>query len=218
MTAPRGKIMSPTYGTVRQTLKFGSLLVALAGELRAQPAASAAPTAALSWMVEGGASYSTPFVEDGNGVFARAGVGPYLRIGASRGIFSRTRATAGLRADAAALRLRSSASAWRAGTTRRLDVHAGLEVDVTPRVTALAGLLGARASGPDDVIPFRTHRGALWTWGMEAGAVIPVDRRRRTAITVVGEATRMAAQPSENPRLAGGAIGRVRIGVRHALR
>ena len=174
--------------------------------------------AAISWTVEAGASRSTPFVEDGNGVTARAGIGPYLGVGISRALGERVAATLGLRGDATALRMRSSDRAWRSGTAQRLDVRAGLELIVVPRVTALVSVLGARATGPDDVIPFRVGNGTLWTWGAEAGLIIPVDREGRWAVTVIGEASRVTTQRAENPRIEGGTVGRVRLGVRHDVR
>ena len=173
---------------------------------------------ALSWTVEAGASASTPFVEDGNGVTTRAGIGPYLGADLSRALGNRAAATIGVRGDLAALRVRSGDRAWRAGTTHRVDLRAGLELAVIPRVTALVSVLAAHATGPADVIPFRPRHGGLWAWGAETGLIIPVDRNARWSVSVAGEASRIAGQRTENPRLHGGTVGRIRLGVRHDVR
>ena len=172
----------------------------------------------LSWTVEAGASVSTPFVEDGNGVTARAGIGPYLGAEVSRAFGDRAAVTIGIRGNAAALRMHSGDRAWRAGTTHRLDLRAGLELAVLRRVTALMSILAARATGPADVIPFRPGHGDLWMWGAESGMVVPIDRHRRWSVSIAGEALHIAGQRTENPRLHLGTVGRIRLGGRHDVR
>jgi hypothetical protein len=182
------------------------------------PARSSPHDRNLTWSFAVGAIASTPLVEDGNGVTVRAGIAPFLSAGLSRRMSERVVATADIGGASAPLRLRSSGHHWRAGTTRRYDIQAGVELAASRVVTVEASAVAARLTGPHDVIPFRTASGALWTWGGEAGAHVTVARRARVELLVAAGITRLAAQRAENPSLAGGWVGHLRLGVRHDLR
>ena len=180
----------------------------------------AAPAAADrgSVFAEIGGVAATRFVEDGNGVTTRAGPGPFLGAGASVALSRRISLVTALRMSGGALRVASSGRTWRAGTTYRADIRAGAEVVATSRIRLSGSAVIARVTGPDDVVPFRSPSGRLWTWGGEAAVFVAVPRHPRTALLVALDIGRIGSQTRSEPPLAGGWLGHGRIGVRHALR
>jgi hypothetical protein len=201
-----------------------SALTALAiGGLVAPPAAASQGTEPASrdrvpaWSVELGAVRATPFIEDGNGVTVRATIGPYIGAGLALQRSRTAAVTFGVRASSAAIRVEASGGDWRAGHVQRFDLRAGVE-RVAPRRSRLgAALFAGLLTGPDDVIPFR-RRGRLAIWGGEIAGLLPVLRDPRVELLVGGDVVRMAAQRNENPPMAGGWVGQLRIGVRHGFR
>lgn len=198
--------------------------LAAAGPLIARPLAAQAPASAapvthdLSWTVELGAVGSTPFVEDGNGVTARAGLGPFLGAALSLAIGDRMALTAGLRGASAAMRLESSGRDWRAGRTHQYDLRVGIEIEAAAVLGIAASAFAARVTGPDDVIPFRAASGRIWTWGAEAAGYVTIARRPYIDVLIAAGVARLGSQRQENPPLAGGWVGQLRLGVRYGLR
>ena len=183
-----------------------------------QSAAAPAVADRASVFAEIGGVAATRFVEDGNGVTTRAGAGPFLGAGASVALSRRFSLATAVRLSSGALRVASSGRAWRAGTTYRADIRAGAEVAATSGVRLAGSAVIARVAGPNDVVPFRTGSGGIWTWGGEAAAFVAVPRHPRTALLVAVDLGRIGSQPRSEPPLAGGWLGHVRLGVRHALR
>jgi hypothetical protein len=186
--------------------------------LIAQPSSQSSPTRRAALLVDVGIVAATPFVEDGNGVTTRAGIGPFVAAGVRLPISERFALTAGVDGSTSTMRVASSGRTWDAGRTSRVTGRVGVEVSVM-RQLALAGSVHAsRLTGPDDVIPFRSGHGRISTWGTGGAIQLPVDRRLRLAAVVGFDLSRVGSQARENPSLASGWIGQARIGIRHAIR
>jgi hypothetical protein len=125
--------------------------------------------------------------------------------------------TAGVRGSTAALTVESSGREWRAGRTHRYDFRVGVEMGASRHVGIAASAFAARVTGPDDVIPFRRRSGRISVWGAEVAGHVPLVRDPRIGLVIAADAARFGSQSRENPRLAAGWVGRIRLGVRHGL-
>jgi hypothetical protein len=173
---------------------------------------------AWNWSVEIGAVVATPLVEDGNGVTVRTAAGPF--VGAQLAMRRNAAAafTVGARASSAALRVASTSRDWRPGRSQRFDLRVGVETSPISRLTLGVSGFAGLVTGPDDVIPFRRNDGRVAVWGGELGGAFPLIRERNIDLLIGVDAARLASQRGENPALAGGWIGALRLGVRHAGR
>jgi hypothetical protein len=193
-----------------------------AGAATAQAVANPGPADAADrvravWSFEIGAVGSTPFVEDGNGVTVRAGIGPFGAASVVVPVGSRASVTAGVAGAFGALMVRSAGRRWHAGRTLRADLRAGVRTAAPRALTIGASVIVSRATGPDDVTPFRDG-GGIWLWGGEVAVARPVAHRGRLQLLVAGDLSRLAGQGRENPPLDGGWIGRLHLGLRRELR
>ena len=168
------------------------------------------------YRIEAGLAASTPIVEDGNGVAVRRGVGPYLSGDAIWSVAERTTIAASLRGSSARLHMRSMERRWSGGTAHQFDFALRAERGVMPSLTLGAGLVGSLLRGPRDVIPFRSGQGFLYAWGSELSAAARLSRARRLDAVFAADAVRISP-PNSEAWLVGGWIGRVRLGIRHAL-
>ena len=164
--------------------------------------------------VELAAAFSTPLVEDGNGVTVRSGIGPVVAADIVWRLRERTAAVATLRAAGSPLSIASSGRRWSAGSVRQLDVAVRLERAVADETTVAAGLTGSLLSGPRDVIPFRAGR-FLVLWGGEVAIARRLVASGAMDAVLAGDVLRVGRQRDE--RLASGWVGRLRLGARHAF-
>jgi hypothetical protein len=206
-----------------QIARLIAISLAAVGHLIARPAAAQARVGAtldsrdIFWSVELGAVGATRFVEDGNGVTTRAGLGPFLGAGVSVAIGNRVSLAAGVRGSTAALRVESSGSDWRAGRTHQYDLRIGIETGVARDLRLAASAFVARVTGPDDVIPFRSAPGRIFVWGGEVAGYVPLARNPYFDLLIAADVARVGSQSRENPPLAAGWVGRLRLGVRHGF-
>jgi hypothetical protein len=200
-----------------------TLAAALAGTLATPVAAAQSPNRASAerapiWSVEIGVVASTPLVEDGNGVTVRAAPSPYVGGQVTLRGEQLLEIWMGLRASSGAVRVESTDTDWRAGRVLRYDLRVGAGMnawrEVTIGVSGFAGIV----SGPNDVIPFRRSNGRLAIWGAELVGTRPLLRGRRIDLLLGMDAAHLAGEGRENPPLAGGWVGQLRLGIRHAFR
>ena len=218
--------MTPRPGNASRrsrTVLLVAVALASADYLVARPAQAQAPVGAaldgrgLFWSLELGAVGATPFVEDGNGVTTRPGFGAFLGAGVSLPVGDRMSLTAGVRGSTASLKVESSGREWRAGRTHQYDVRLGVATEAARYLGIAASAFAARVTGPDDVIPFRSSSGRISAWGAEVAGHVPLVRDPRIDLLIAADAARFGSQLRENPPLAAGWVGRIRLGVRHAL-
>ena len=207
----------------RRIARWVAATVAAAGQLLALPVIAQGQVVTtqdrrdLTWSVELGAAGATPFVEDGNGVTTRAGLGVFLGAGVSLEIRDGMSLTAGVRGSTGPLRVESSGSEWRAGRTHRYDVRLGVETGAARHLGIAVSAFGARVRGPDDVIPFRSGAGRIPMWGAEVAGHVSLVRAPYIGLLIAGDVARIGSQRRENPPLAAGWVARLRLGVRHEL-
>jgi hypothetical protein len=174
------------------------------------------PSGRLRWTIELGVTAGTPLVEDGNGVTVRAAVGPILAGGLSIRLRPGVAMVTGVRLATSGLRVESNDDAWHAGRVGEYAATVGVELQPIPSIALAASLLGARLTGPSDVIPFRS--GALSTWGTDVAGYVHLSPRVPLELAVGASFFRLPGQTRETLPLDGGWAGQVRIGVRHVIR
>ena len=216
--ARTGALTRPTARSPRCARWFraasGSLVIAVAtAPLESQ---GTRPDIASRYRLELGAAASTPIIEDGNGVAVRRGIGPFAAADATWALDERIMMAASVRGSVAPLNMRSNERRWSGGRVRQLDLALGVERPMFASVAVGAGLAVALLHGPDDIIPFRGGRGMLYGWGPEVSIAARISRARRIDAVLAGGALRIRLPKQDTP-VVGGWVGRLRLGVRHAL-
>jgi hypothetical protein len=168
------------------------------------------------YRLEIGAVASTPVVEDGNGVSLRRGIGISVAGDVVWTIDDRTEFVATLRGSVAPLRLRSLDRRWSGGWSQQFDFALRVEHELAASLVGGAGLAVALLRGPGDLIPFRKPPGDIYGWGPELTLARLISAERNVHAVLAGDATRISP-PGSDTRLVGGWIGRLRLGLRHAL-
>jgi hypothetical protein len=110
----------------------------------------------------------------------------------------------------------SNDEAWHAGRVAEYAATIGVELQPRLSIALAASLLGARLTGPSDVIPFRS--GALSTWGTDIAGYLRISPRVPLELVIGASFFRLPDQPDEPLPLDGGWAGQVRIGARHVVR
>lgn len=187
-------------------------------------AAAAAPLPAQSDgrpRLEAAVTYSTNLVEDENGTTVSYGLAPAVGAAFAWTLSSGTNAVLGARVSRAGIDIDFDGTSQSAGNGWVVDARAALErelgacgPDGAPGCTALHAGLGALwATGPDDVTPFSTDRGAMLSG--EIGAAVRVTRGLPLYLTGTAQAFRLGGSTASDPLRETGTVMRVLVGVRH---
>ena len=216
---PAGTGSAPRRAALHSTRRApaGCALVVLC--LVASPAGLAGQGVRASrlggFRLELGAAATTPIVEDGNGVSVRSSVGVIGAGDATLTIDARTAFVGSLRGSTAPLRLRSMDRRWSAGWAQQLDLALRLERAVTSSIAVGGGMAASLLRGPDDVIPYRGGGGTLYGWGPELTLAAKIPGTRHLHAVLGADAVRINPR-DRDARIAGGWIGRLRLGLRYA--
>ena len=191
-----------------------SASVAIPSEAMAQ-AAQASPAVDHRWRLELGATASTPYVEDGNGVVVRPG--PGVAAGVDRLLHARGRSTLaiGLLGALADLSVTSAGRKWSGGATSRIDLRATYERPIARGVAGSVGLGGTHLVAAEDVAPFRATGGSLTSWSLGAALSRHVRPGTPYELVLAGDVLRLPGQTNEDPLMTSGWAGRLRIAIRH---
>jgi hypothetical protein len=164
--------------------------------------------------------HTTNLVEDANGTSVTYGLAPALGAGYAWTLSPGTNAALGARVSRAGVDINYVSGSQSAGSGWVVDVRAVLEREIGPCAAAMRGCAAVHAgggatwaSGPDDVAPFSTDRGAMLTG--EVGAAVRVAGGRPVYVTGAAQAFRLGGATAGDPIRETGTVMRFLVGVRH---
>jgi len=170
--------------------------------------------------VEAAVAYTTNLIEDENGTMVSYALAPAVGAAFAWTLSSGTNAVLGGRLSRAGVDVDFQGSSQSAGNGWVVDVRAALEREFgacsagTRGCTVLHAGGGALwATGPDDVAPFSTDRGAMLTG--EIGIAVRVTSGMPFYLTGVAQAFRLGGSTASDPIRESGTVTRVLLGVRH---
>lgn len=165
-------------------------------------------------------AYTTNLVEDANGTSVSYGLAPTVGAGLAWTLSPGINAAIAARASRAGVNIDFDDGAQSAGNGWVLDVRAALEREFgacahgARGCTVLQGGIGALwATGPDDVAPFSTDRGAMLAG--EIGAAVRLTNSRPLYLVGSAQAFRLGGATAGDPIRESGGVMRVHVGVRH---
>lgn len=171
--------------------------------------------------VEAGIAYSTNLVEDANGTNVSYALGPAIGAGYAWTLSPGTNAGVGARITRAGVSIDyGDGGSESAGSGWVIDARATLERELGPCAAQAPGCASIHAgagatwaTGPDDVAPFTSDRGAMLAG--EVGAAVRVARRLPLFVTAAAQAFRLGGSTAGDPIRDAGTVMRLLVGVRH---
>ena len=170
--------------------------------------------------LEATVAYTTNLVEDANGTTVSYALAPTVGAAFAWTLSSGINALLGARVSRAGIDVDFESASQSAGSGWVLDLRAGIEREFgacgmgARGCTALhAGAGAVWMSGPDDVAPFSTDRGALVAG--EVGLAVRITSGLPFYLTGTAQAFRLGGATASDPIRESGTVTRVLLGVRH---